>query len=428
MDPIVYSPKQFQLMELWRYPEKHILVSGPFQCGKSFASTDGFCRWTGMCFSGHLFLVASRTRTQLYENIVPDIERICQQAGIYCKVKKNEKYMDVGNNRFLLYDVADHTAASKLQGVTLAGAFLDDATKINPNFVDQTMGRLSITGAKLLMTCNPEGPSHYIKRMFIDTAHNSRHISFSMMDNPVLDPVYVEDLYRKYTGHNLERNVYGEWAAAMGSIYPFVNYQTGMPTELAEGHWDIAMDCAISSSSHALFIKQHGNRAHVCGEWVYIRQDHGEQPEHRQVATLQAAFEKTAGAGVRPRRVWYDPAAKSFRTELQNRFGKNKVHQAWNDVDLGIEATRHELTSERLTVDNACPVLRKQLETYEYDEYASMKGIDRPVKRDDHGCDALRYWTYSTMKSGAETPVQVINLKKKAQEEERQSYLKGQWA
>ena len=35
---------------------------------------------------------------------------------------------------------------------------------------------------------------------------------------------------------------------------------------------------------------------------------------------------------------------------------------------------------------------------YEWDERAQERGEDKPLKVNDHSCDALRYWAYTVLK------------------------------
>ena len=76
------------------------------------------------------------------------------------------------------------------------------------------------------------------------------------------------------------------------------------------------------------------------------------------------------------------------------------VVAADNAVSPGIQYVRRELDSGLLRIHaDACPHLVREMSNYVYDERASLFGEDKPVKRDDHGPDALRYdrWTGATV-------------------------------
>ena len=311
-----------------------------------------------------------------------------------------DKYVLLGSNKILLYDVSDSTAVSKLQGLTLAGAYLDDAGNIRRLFVDEVIQRCSVVGAKVLLSCNPEGPGHWIKTDIIDGDVDSVLLEFSLKDNPVLNPEYVRFLLQTLSGHMLERRVFGRWAASQGLIWPHIETHAGIPAGFEPQWMDLAMDCARSSSSHGVFVGVDGQRAAVLGEWVYSQRHQGDRDAEWQVKDMASAFRSCAvryGLDEEPRAAWYDPAASTFGAELRDLFGNARVRKADNDVKVGIEFTRGILDKGRLTVDReACPQLLRQMSVYEWDEHWAARGEDKPVKHNDHGPDALRYWVFSS--------------------------------
>ena len=93
---------------------------------------------------------------------------------------------------------------------------------------------------------------------------------------------------------------------------------------------------------------------------------------------------------------WYvDPAAAEFRVALENITGQYVI-PAENDVLLGIEKTSQWLNNKTLMIAPNCVELIRELDSYQWDEKKAEKGDDLPVKSNDHGCDALRYFSYTT--------------------------------
>ena len=395
----IWSKAQGRLLRLERYRAKVVVASGSVRSGKTESGLVGFLIWLSRHYIAHTFLVAAYSRVQVYENLLPTIRRLAQDRDIGLKENIRDKYVLLGGNKILLYDVSDSTAVSKLQGLTLAGAYLDDAGNIRRMFVDEVIQRCSSPGAKVLLSCNPEGPGHWIKTDIIDGDVDSALLEFGLRDNPVLNPEYVRFLLQTLSGHMLERRVFGRWAASQGLIWPHIETHAGMPPGFTPQWLDLAMDCARSSSSHAVFVAVDGQRAAVVGEWTYSQRRQGDRDAEWQVKDMASAFRACA---VRhdlegdPRRAWYDPAAAAFGSELRELFG-TRTRKADNDVKAGIEFTRGALDKGRLTVDrDACPELLRQMSVYEWDEHAAARGEDKPVKHFDHGCDALRYWLFSS--------------------------------
>jgi len=49
------------------------------------------------------------------------------------------------------------------------------------------------------------------------------------------------------------------------------------------------------------------------------------------------------------------------------------------------------LGAGRLKIHESCRGLIEEMGTYVWDEKAQARGEDKPLKQNDHGCDALRY-------------------------------------
>jgi phage terminase large subunit len=90
-----------------------------------------------------------------------------------------------------------------------------------------------------------------------------------------------------------------------------------------------------------------------------------------------------------------DPSTASFITQLWAD-GHPSIARADNDVLDGIRSTATALGSGLMYVHRSCSGLLDELPGYAWDSAASARGEDKPVKRDDHSCDALRYALHSS--------------------------------
>ena len=89
--------------------------------------------------------------------------------------------------------------------------------------------------------------------------------------------------------------------------------------------------------------------------------------------------------------VLVDPSAASFIVALRQRGAY--VREADNDVSDGIRRTGTLFARRRLLVNEAnCMGLIDELGTYMWDDKAAQRGEEKPVKQQDHGPDALRYF------------------------------------
>ncbi|MBP1544762.1 MAG: terminase family protein, partial [Oscillospiraceae bacterium] len=107
-------------------------------------------------------------------------------------------------------------------GITLGGAYCDELTLFPRDFFVMLLSRLSVSGAKLIATTNPDTPSHWLLKEYLandDLSEDIFRMVFLIDDNTTLDPEYVAALKKEYTGIFYDRFILGLWKAAEGVIY-----------------------------------------------------------------------------------------------------------------------------------------------------------------------------------------------------------------
>jgi PBSX family phage terminase large subunit len=97
---------------------------------------------------------------------------------------------------------------------------------------------------------------------------------------------------------------------------------------------------------------------------------------------------------LQPSYIILDPSAASFRVQLQQD-GVIST-QADNDVLNGIRTVASLLSAGKLLVTERCTGWQKEVTEYVWDQKATDKGDDKPVKANDHSQDALRYAIQTT--------------------------------
>jgi PBSX family phage terminase large subunit len=87
------------------------------------------------------------------------------------------------------------------------------------------LSRLSVKGAKLIGTTNPDKPSHWLKKNYIDKQSelDILALKFLIDDNTFLDENYVENIKKEYSGVFRDRFIKGLWVVAQGGIYQYFN-------------------------------------------------------------------------------------------------------------------------------------------------------------------------------------------------------------
>lgn len=225
-----FSKQQRKLMHWWRpgltsAENDFVIADGAIRSGKTIAMIIGFLTWSQEMYSGESFILAGKTMGALKKNVIKPMLQILEAWGWpYEYVRSgSEPHIDIGSNTYYLFGANTEAAQDALQGLTVAGAYLDEAALFPQSFIDQAIGRCSVTGAKIWMNCNPEGQHHYIREEFLTKAKEKRvyHLHFMMTDNLSLSPKIIERYKRAWPHGSVfyKRFILGLWVAADGLIY-----------------------------------------------------------------------------------------------------------------------------------------------------------------------------------------------------------------
>lgn len=285
----------------------------------------------------------------------------------------------------------DEGAVRRIQGSTLAIAYVDEATCIPAPFWRMLLSRLSLKGSQLLATCNPEGPAHWLKKEFIDRQGDLDliHWDFNLDDNPSLDEKFKEDLKKEYTGMWYKRYILGEWAVAHGLIYDcFDRDNTYESPQEPPNYYIVGVDYGTTNATAAV----------LCGirptKWPQITIEeeyyYDSAKRGRSKADDELAQDIKDFIGWRNiTAIYVDPAAASLKIALRQL--NLPVIDANNDVLAGIKTVFRFMAGKNIVIHKGCTTLLEHIQSYSWDPKAADRGEDKPVKVNDHICDALRY-------------------------------------
>ncbi|GAA4176537.1 PBSX family phage terminase large subunit [Gryllotalpicola koreensis] len=387
---------------------------GAIRSGKTIGS---LLRWLGFVAvapSGGVLVVVARTRDSAYRNVFMPL----MDAGLFGPLAKQVSYTSgaptariLGKTVFVL-GASDAKAEKVVRGLTVAGAYVDEITVIPEEFFTQLLGRMSVTGAKLFGTTNPDSPAHWFKVKFLDRYRELgwSYFHFTMDDNPTLKRSWIEQKNREFTGLWNRRFIKGEWVAAEGAIYDMwdpdrhvVPWETlpQMQALLAIG-LDFGTNHATSGiilglSREGTSLKPR-SRLYLVDEF---RRDRITDNVTLAPSQMAAEFKAWLPAqhlpyetALRPETIYADPAAKHFRQELNvNGIGNQR---AVNDVAYGIGMVASLLAEGHLAVSDRCQGFIKEAAGYSWDPKATAAGKDEPIKVADDSLDAGRYAIAST--------------------------------
>ena len=262
------------------------------------------------------------------------------------------------------------------------------------SFVEQTVARCSVAGAKVWFACNPESPEHWFYKEWVCRAEERKalRLHFAMADNPSLPPDVLERYQRSFQGAFYRRFVLGEWTVAEGRVYDF--FDEGMVQSVPKGEfneWRVSVDYGtVNPTSMGLWGRLDGVWYRVDEFYYDSRREGGQKTDLEYLRDLEGLT-----AGKRIRQVVVDPSAASFITLLRRKGWP--VEAADNDVLSGIRTTASLLREGKLVICDSCPDAIREFSLYCWDENA--KG-DRVVKRFDHAMDEIRYFAVSLGGSG----------------------------
>ena len=224
-----FSPQQQRLLHWWRPGSPYagcdmMIADGSIRSGKTIACICSFLQFAQSNYSGQNFIVAGKTIGALKKNVISPMLQILRAwhwPHVYHRGGQDNS-IEIGDNVYYLYEANNEASQDKLQGLTAAGAYLDEAALMPESFVVQAIGRCSVAGAKMWLNCNPAGPHHYLNEEYIKKA-DSKNICllhFGLDDNLTLSQQTKDKYRRMYTGVYYKRNILGLWVAADGLIYP----------------------------------------------------------------------------------------------------------------------------------------------------------------------------------------------------------------
>ncbi len=373
---------------------------GAVRSGKTYSSLWRWLDYVRSGPAGNLVMIGKTMRT-LKRNVLDPLAELLGPRRFRLVSGTGECF--IFGRRVYLYGANNEGAKDKVMGLTAAGAYCDEVTLWPESVWTALLSRLSVTGAKLFGTTNPDAPAHWLKRRFIDRADelDMRVFHFSLDDNPALDPAYVTSLKREYVGLWYRRYILGQWALAAGAVYDMFDPDRHVVDEVPElgtthyGGGDYGTSNPTVFLSLAEATHEEGDGWLISDEWRWDSRDKGRQMTDAQYSAAYQAWcgevGEQRGLPEWPKATIIDPSAASFRLQLVND-GVPGVTPGDNAVLDGIRDVSTLLGQDRLWFHRSSDLgTIEEMMGYSWDEAAQKRGEDKPVKRDDHGPDAVRY-------------------------------------
>lgn len=372
---------------------------GSVRSGKSFIALIRFVDFLRNGPPGPCFIIG-KSHLTVKRNI---IEPLFQLLGDDVRYKAGIGEMTLWGRVCYVVGATDERAESRIRGSSAVGALVDECTLIPESFFRMLLSRLSMPGAMLFGTSNPDSPFHWLKTSILDnTELDCKVFNFCLDDNPSLDPNYVRSLKKEFSGLWYERFIDGKWVLAEGVVFDMfnqerhvINYPPGAAeTYICGVDYGTTNPCAFALIGYSS--KTYPNKW-LEKEYYWDSKNKSRQKTDSEYAQDLIKFIN----GYNVKCIYIDPSAVSFRMELI-RCGITNMVEAENEVLDGIRFHSQELQNGTFKVCSNCINTIKEYGSYRWDTKASNRGEDRPIKDNDHMMDAIRYALYTHFyKSGS---------------------------
>lgn len=381
--------------------------TGAVRSGKTIASLLRWLMYVASAPAGGELVVTGKTLDTVARNVFGPLQNpnLFGRAASQVKYTRGAGTATILGKKIEVITANDVSAESKLRGLTAAGAYVDEATLLPQTFWTQLLARLSVEGAKLFATTNPDGPNHWLRQEFLLRVGelNLRHWHFTLDDNPFLPAQYVADLKAEYTGLWYRRFIEGQWCLAEGAIFDMFDADRHVVDILPPIQRWIALGVDYGTTNpFAALVLGIGTDGvlYLAHEWWW-----NSKIQRRQLTDVEYSkavrdwldglpMAGTDLRGIRPQFTVVDPSAASFIAQIWQD-GLTPI-AGNNEVLNGIRTVSSLLAQGKLRIHRSCSHLLDEIPGYSWDADKAAKGEDAPIKVDDHGCDAMRYAIHTT--------------------------------
>lgn len=280
----------------------------------------------------------------------------------------------------------------KLRGYTLDFFGLDEPIDIDEAIFTQLMARirghaLKQTGRKpfAILTTNPGAETHWIyQRFFAKATPDYNVIQTTTYDNVFLPKGYIKAMEEAYDEDWILRFLNGKWGAYAGQIYKNFNPEKHVGDHRKRDdikYYIAGVDWGVRNPSCILTIGVTKERHAIIVD-EYYKPNRTSREVTEELKTLDRNYHY--------KKIFVDPSALDLITQCEQ--AKLPAEKGDNHVEPGIGKVKSMFTKNMIYIDRHCRNLVRELQAYRYEKDKLNKNPEeRPVKLDDHSCDALRY-------------------------------------
>lgn len=226
----LYTEKQALALRTYANEDfKIMILSGAVRTGKTVIDNDIFImelqRVARMAkddgVKEPIYILGGFSSTTITNNVLNPLEN-----------KYNLKFAFDRNNAFHLFGVkviqaytGNERGVAAIRGSTAYGAYINEASLATESVFGEINNRVSVKGGRIICDTNPDSPTHWLKKNYIDKADDPAVrtvvINFKLDDNrKFLDETYISQLKASYgSGAFYDRAILGLWTSSAGAVF-----------------------------------------------------------------------------------------------------------------------------------------------------------------------------------------------------------------
>lgn len=387
------APKQEQVLRSYLNDNwKTLILSGAVRSGKTYIDNLLFLmelrRISRLAKKlnkpNPMYILAGFSADTIYKNVIAEITTT---FGLNIKFDRSGHFRLFGVEVVKAYTGSERGRDS-IRGMTAWGAYINEASLAKASVFSEIQKRCSAPEARIICDTNPDEPTHWLKKNYIDNTDPKAGIKtffFTFDDNPALDDDYKEKLKASTpSGVFYDRDILGLWCTGEGVVYRDFDQSTmtidkdKLPTDLTYyvgvdwgyEHTGTLIVFADDSQGNTYLIEEHAHKHRFIDYWVGLAHD----------------VQKKYGSTIP---FWCDSA----RPDNLNEFLTHgiRAYNANKAINAGIEAVGSLMKAKRFfVVKNSVDNWLNEVYQYIWNEKTG-----EPVKENDDSMDAMRYAIYN---------------------------------
>ncbi len=397
MSKFVLNPNQSKFDEC---EEQVIAFFGGIGNGKTFAGIlKGINRILDPKNPPQLGMIARQTYPELRDSTQRTFFELLHTMGmlpeVHYEYRKQENRVKFLNGHEIIFRSLDDPA--KLLSINLGWFYIDQAEEVSEEVFLTLLGRLrAVDTPQCWITGNPLGHNWIWHRFIHDPVPGNIIFNAKTEENiHNLPEGYIDSLKNNYNEIWVNRYLYGSWDAFEGQIYPDFE-----PSIHVKRHFE------VSPEWRRFIAIDHGRTNPTAVLWGAVDQDdvlwiYREHYEAGQDVDYHARAINAYMNEGRYETYVIDPSTGAGKKDdpetIGNRYRQLKVPvvNANNDVQGGIDKVTEYFKKNKIYIHKSCENLVRELINYQWEQpsasRAELNQPERPLKKDDHACDSLKY-------------------------------------